>query len=170
MIKPYLEAGKAVGTHGIKGELRVEPWCDTPAILCGFKTLFLGADGAKPVSVVSARVHGSLVLMKLDGVDSIEAAETFRGKIFFGARADFHKDEGAYFIQELLDSKVFHADSGALLGVLTDVSPTGANDVWHITKDGKEYLIPAIAQVVAAVDIERSEIMIRPMEGIFDAD
>ena len=64
--------------------------------------------------------------------------------------------------------EVFDADTNARLGEITDVSETGANDVWHITKDGKEYLIPAIKDVLISVDIDKNIAIIRPLKGIFD--
>ena len=76
--------------------------------------------------------------------------------------------EGRYFISDILKSTVFDADSGEILGELTDVSETGANDDWHIVKDKKEYLVPAIDDVIVDVKIEESKVVIRPLKGIFD--
>ena len=170
MKKPFLEAGKAVGTHGLKGEIRFEAWCDSPSVLLDFKTFYLDRNGENAVSVEFSRVHKNLLLLKLSGVDSIESAEKFRGKILFSAREDFNISDDDYFIQDLLDSKVFDADSNEFLGELTDVSKTGANDVWHISKNGKEYLVPAVTHVIISVDTDIGKIVIRPMEGIFDED
>ena len=64
--------------------------------------------------------------------------------------------------------EVTDADSGAILGKITDVSATGANDLWHIRKDGREYLVPAIEQVIVSVDTEAGAVVLRPLKGIFD--
>ena len=80
MGKEFLEAGKIVGTHGIRGELRVEPWCDSADFLTGFKTLYWNG-GETPVKVLGARVHKSLVLMKLEGVESATQGDLLRGKV-----------------------------------------------------------------------------------------
>ena len=79
---------------------------------------------------------------------------------------------GKYFIAELIDCKVIDADNEEkAYGVLSDVSETGANDVWHIrAEDGKEYLIPAIPTVVISTDVEEGIIKIRPLKGIFEND
>ena len=74
MPKKFLEAGKIVGTHGIRGDLKVQSWCDTPEVLCDFDTLYL--DEKTPVEVKSAQVHKNVVLMHLKGVDTVEAAES----------------------------------------------------------------------------------------------
>lgn len=169
MIKEYLEIGKITGTHGIKGEMRVQPWCDSPEFMKSFKVLYLDRKGEKPLKV-KCRPNGHMVIMKAEGIDSIEQASVYREKVLFMKRSDAKLPEGKYFIQELCECKVIDADDeGKTYGVLTDVSQTGANDVWHITADdGKEYLIPAIPSVVTDIDVVGGIIKIRPLRGIFD--
>lgn len=168
MIKEYLEIGKITGTHGIRGEMRVQPWCDSPEFMKKFKTLYLDKKGEKPVRV-SSRPNGNMVIMKMDGVETVEQASLYREKVLFMKRADAHLPEGRYFIQELIDCKVIDADDEAVCyGTLTDVSQTGANDVWHITNEKGEYLIPAIPPVVIDTDVVSGIIKIRPLKGIFD--
>lgn len=169
MKKEYIESGKIVGTHGVRGGLRVQPWCDTADFLCGFKKLFLKEkDGYTSVKVRSAKPHGNVVLMELDGVLDMDMAEVLRGKVLYLNRDSFKLDEGQYLICDLIGAEVFDADSSALLGKISDVSKTGANDVWHIEKDSKEYLIPVIDQVVLTVDIDQNKVIIRPLPGIFE--
>lgn len=72
MIKDYLEIGQIVGTHGVRGELRVQPWCDSPEFFKKFKTLYYDAHGEKSVGVVCARPHGNIALLRLDGCDTVE--------------------------------------------------------------------------------------------------
>lgn len=168
MLKQYLEVGQIVGTHGVRGEVRVNPWCDTPDFLKKFRTLYFDASGEKSVKVLSSRVHGNIVLMQLEGVATVEEASVLRNKVVYMNRKDAKIPENTYFIQDLIDCRVIDADNGTEYGVLTDVSETGANDVWHITKDGKEYLIPAIPPVVIETNVVSGIIKIRPLRGIFD--
>ena len=169
MKKDYIESGKFVGTHGVRGGLRVQPWCDTPEFLCQFKTLFLKAkDGFSSVKVKSSKPHGNVVLMELDGVNSMDDAEALRGKIIYIERKSLKLEEGQYLISDLIGAEVFHADSNEKLGEISDVSKTGANDVWHINRNGKEYLIPVIDDVVLKVDIDENKVIIRPLLGIFE--
>ena len=100
MPKKFLEAGKIVGTHGIRGDLKVQSWCDTPEVLCDFDTLYL--DEKTPVEVKSAQVHKNVVLMHLKGVDTVEAAEKLRGKILHLDRDDVDLPEDLVFIQDIL--------------------------------------------------------------------
>ena len=106
--------------------------------------------------------------MALRGVETIEDAERLRNKVLFINRSDAHLPEGRYFIDDLIGCTVYDADSGKSYGTVSDVSKTGANDVWHIASEGKEYLLPAIDEVVISVAPEKGEVVIRPMKGIFD--
>ena len=169
MLLSYLEVGQIVGTHGIAGEMRVQPWCDSPDFLTKFKTLYTDKNGENAVKVKSSRVHKNIVLIKLPGITTIEQAERMRGKVLYISRKDANIADGEWFIQELIGCTVFDADTGRDYGVLSDVSKTGANDVWHIKKDGKEYLLPAINDIIANVDVANEKVEIHSIiKGIFD--
>lgn len=168
MIKEYLEIGKITSTHGIKGEMRFQPWCDSPEFLTKFKTLYFDKKGEKAVKI-KARPNGEMAILKIEGIDTVEEAAKLRDRILYMKRADAKLPDGQYFIQELIGCSVYDADDESICyGVLSDVSQTGANDVWHIEKDGKEYLIPAIPPVVISTDVVEGIIKIRPLRGIFD--
>lgn len=93
MKKQFLDSGKIVGTHGIKGEVRIDPWCDSPEFLCAFKKLWLDENGTEFIEVKS-RPHKNIALAKIKGVDTIEAAEKYRGKIVYINRDDINLAEG----------------------------------------------------------------------------
>ncbi|MBQ1928250.1 MAG: ribosome maturation factor RimM [Clostridia bacterium] len=169
MLLSYLEVGQIVGTHGIAGEMRVQPWCDSPDFLTKFKTLYTDKNGENAVKVKSSRVHKNIVLIKFPDITTIEQAERMRGKVLYISRKDANIADGEWFIQELIGCTVFDADTGKDYGVLSDVSKTGANDVWHIKKDGKEYLLPAINDIIANVDVANEKVEIHSIiKGIFD--
>lgn len=168
MIKKYLEIGKIVGTHAVKGEVRVQPWADSGEFLLQFHTLYL-SDGAQKLLITSSRIHKNIVIMKLKGIDSVEQADAMRGKVLYMDRADAHLPEGRYFIQDLIGLRVIDADSGEEYGVIADVSQTLASDIYHIrTPHGREYLIPAIDSVLASTDVEGGYVAIHAIKGMFD--
>jgi 16S rRNA processing protein RimM len=167
MKKEFLETGKIVGTHGVRGMVRIQPWCDSADFLKNFKKFYLQGS-MEEIVLKDVKPNGNVVIAAVSGVDSIEAAEKLRNKVILIKREDANLPEGRYFISELIGCAVFDADSGESLGTLTDVSETGANDVWHITRNEKEYLVPAIDQVIVSVDIEQEKIVLRPLKGIFD--
>lgn len=167
-MKKYLETGKIVGTHGVRGEVRVQAWADSLEFLCQFKKLYL-ENGKTCLDILSARPSKNVVLMKIKGVDTIEQANLFRNKVIFLDRNDVSLPDGSFFIQDLIGLDVTDADNGMRYGTLSDVSQTGANDVYHITDDnGKETLIAAVPSVVIDIDPEGGFVKIRPLEGTFD--
>lgn len=169
MKKKFLEVGKIVSTHGLKGDVKVDPWCDDGEFLCEFEELYLDAAGKEKIKVLSAKVHKNIVLMRLEGIDSIEKAELLRGKVLFMDRDDVELSEGEHFIQDILGLGVFDVDTNRCYGRVTDVLKTGANDVYQVTSDdGKDYLIPVIDEVICEVDVDNNFMKIRPLKGIFD--
>lgn len=167
MKKDFLEVGKFVGTHGVRGMVRIQPWSDDGEFLTGFKNFYLNGGKAK-IEMDKITPHGNVVIAAVKGVDSIDDAEKLRGQVLYISRDDAHLPEGRYFVSEIIGAEVFDADTDTLLGTLSDVSPTGANDVWHIKSGEKEYLVPAIPDVIVNVDIDNDKIVIRPLKGIFD--
>lgn len=168
MKKQFLDSGKIVGTHGIKGEVRIEPWCDSPEFLCAFKKLYLDENGQTFIEVKS-RPHKNITLAKIKGVDTIEAAEKFRGKVVYINREDITLDEGVNFVQDLIGLEVKDTENGTVYGKITDVLRTGANDVYEITdSNNKKYLAPVIDEVVEKIDVDGGFVLIHPMKGIFD--
>lgn len=169
MIKNFLELGKIVGTHGIKGELKVNPMCDSPDFAKQFKTVYKDNTGNNPIKVVSCRTHGNLILMKFADVDTIDMAEKLRGTVLYIKREDAGLDDSQWFIEELKGCRIFDINTNKYYGILTDVMTLPANDVWTVTDDkGSEYLLPAVKNVVASVNVSEEIIKISPMKGIFD--
>lgn len=168
MKQQYLECGKIVAVHGLRGDLKVQPWGNSPQEFCQYQTLFFD-KGNTCLTVEKARVQKQMVLLKLSGVDTVEQAQALRGRVLYIDRALDTLEEGQYYIQDLLGLTVVDADDGHSYGTLCDYSETGANDVYHIRfADGKERLIPAIPQVVLAVDLEGGVMKIRPLPGLFE--
>ncbi|MBQ3562466.1 MAG: 16S rRNA processing protein RimM [Clostridia bacterium] len=168
MKKQFLETGKITGTHGIRGMVRIQPWCDDIKFLTKIKNFYLDDKGAVKLEKERIAPNGNVFIAKFKGIDTVADAEKYREKVIYINRNEAKIEEGSYFIQDIIDCKVYNTQNGDLLGVIGDVSQTGANDVWHIVNDTGEYLIPVIDDIVNKVDIEKGEIFITPMKGIFD--
>ncbi len=169
MKKQFLEIGKIVSTHGIRGEVRVQPWCDSGEFLTEFDTLYFH-QGKEPIKIETARVHKNVVVMKIKGIEDMNAAQAQRNKILYLNRDDVELEKNCYFIQDLIGLTVIDANQGDMVyGKIVDVTQTGANDVYHIEDEfGKVTLIPAIPQVIIQTDIEQGIMKITPLEGLFD--
>lgn len=167
MKKEYLEAGKIVTTHGIRGEVKIMPYTDSPELLAEFDRLFIGKD-REEVLIERSRVFKNTVIAKIEGVDTPEAAEKLRNKVLYMHRDDLELDDDTYFIQDLMGLEVRDADTGEVYGEITDVMQTGANDVYVIKGKDREYLVPAIADVIVSTDVDGGVMTIRPLDGLFD--
>lgn len=167
--KNFLEIGKIVSTHGVKGDVKVEPWCNNAEFLCKFKELYLDDLGMEKITVLFSRVQKNMVIIKIKNIKSMEDAEPLKKRILYINRKDVNLLEGEHFIQDILGLKVFDIDTNLYYGKITDVIKTGANDVYQITDDkNKNYLIPVIKDVICKIDIENNFVKIRPLKGIFD--
>ena len=167
MIKQYLEVGKIVGTHGIRGEMHVECWANSPDFLRQFKTLYL--DGGKTALSVTCRPHKNIALLTVKGIGSIEEADTLRGKVLYIDRDNVRLDEGEHFVQDIIGLAVTDIDSGEVYGTVTDVLKTGSNDVYEMEDaDRKRFYIPVIPDIVQELDFDKGAVYIRPMKGLFD--
>ena len=164
-MKEFIETGKIVGTHGVRGMVRIQPWCDDNEFLCSFKALYL-ENGKKSLKVNRIQSHGTVVIAQFAGVDSIEAAEALRGSVLYINRRDVKLEDGQYFVDDIIGCKVYNIESNELLGEVCDVSATGANDVWHIKSKDGIYLIPKIDDIVKSVDIAGGKVLISVMKGL----
>ena len=167
MNKNYLECGKIINTHGIKGAVKVESWCDSPYVLADLERVFLEKDGAfKEYEVVNASVFKQFVILELDGIMTIEQAERLKNQILYLSRDDIELEEGEVFIADLIGLPVIDADSGVEYGTITDVMNTGASDIYVIKTADGEAMMPAVKEFVKNVDLEKG-VFVKPIEGMF---
>ena len=154
----FIEAGEIVTTHGVKGEMKVLPWVDSPDFLCEFSRVRIGGADYK---VTSCRIQKTCNLLKLAGVDTMEAAQALRGKTVEVYRAD--TDPGLIFAAELLDVQVFC--DGAELGRIADVLDYPGNKV-YVIRGEHEYMIPAVKQFILSTDLDANTMQVKLIEGM----
>lgn len=167
MRKQRIETGKIVTTHGVRGEVKINPWSDSPEFVAKLPALYL-EDGSK-LEPERMRSAGNVVLAKFKGYEDMDQANRLRGKVVYLDRKDVQLPEGQYFICDLLGLSVEDAESGVCYGTLTEVMSTGANDVYEVTDaQGRTHLMPAIPQVVEKTDLQAGVLLVRPIKGMFD--
>ena len=168
MPEQYLEIGKITNTHGVMGEVRVQPWADSPDFLCKFKTLYVDKTHW-PIKVERARVHKNMVILKFKEFNNVNDIEKYKGKDLLIRRDQAVKlAPNENFITDLIGLKVV-TDEGKEFGTLTDVLQTGANDVYVIESlEGKEYLFPAIPQCILDVNLESQTVTVHILDGLLD--
>lgn len=169
-MKQFLEIAKIVATQGIRGEMRCQYYCDTPEVLCEFDTLYLD-KGKREVHVERAYPHKNIVVMKIEGVNTVEDAQKYIGKLLYLDRGDAELPEDTYFIQDLIGLEVKDADTGEVYGKVSEIFQNGAADVYSIKRaDGTELMFPYIDEVVKKIDVEGGEILITPLDGLFEVE
>ena len=163
MKNRFLEAGQIVNTHGIRGEVKIVPWCDSPEFLLQFDTLYLDEE---PIRVLEARAHKGNVLARLEGVDDVNAAMVLKGRTVSIDRTGVVLPEGRHFLADLMGLDVLDADSGEKLGVVADVLTPPAHEVYVVKGAGCEYLIPAVDEFLIETNVEGGYIKVRLIEGM----
>ncbi len=168
MIKEYLEAGKIINKRGLAGELKIESYCDSPQAFCSFKHVYLSSDGKDIRKILSAKLYGGYAYIRLEGVTSAEEADKLRGRLVYIHRTDMELDKDSVFIDDILELPVIDADTGVTYGVLKEVFNRGASDIYRVVNENKkEYLIPAVKDIVVRIDPENG-VFIRPIPGLID--
>lgn len=164
----YLECGKIINTHGLDGGMKVESWCDSPAILAELEHVFI-LDGEAFVEkrVNRAAVFKHLVLFWLDGIDNVDAVEGLKNTVIYARRDEIELDEDSHFIADLLGLSVIDDISGEVYGELCNIFNAGASDIYVVKTKNGEKMIPAVSEFVKRID-ESTGIYITPIEGMFD--
>ena len=165
MPEQYLEVGKITNTHGIMGEVRVQPWADSPEFLCQFKTLYVD-EAHWPIKVEQARVHKNMVILKLEGIIDVPSALSLRNAVLYIDRADAKLPKGSFFLADLMGLEVRDAQSGKVLGKIADIMNLPANNVYVVRGGEREILVPAVPQFIAETNVEGGYLRVNMMEGL----
>ena len=165
MLQQYLEVGKVTKYHGIMGEVRVEPWADSPEFLCQFDTLYVD-EAHWPIKVERARVHKNVAIIKFEGITDIPSALSLQGAILFIDRKDANLPEGSFFIADLLGLEVRDAATGEVLGKIADVLTLPANNVYVVKGGPREIMIPAVGAFIAETNLDGGYVRVNMMEGL----
>ena len=172
--KRYFQVGGIAGTHGLHGDVRVFPMTDDPTRFKKGLTLFMDNQKGKvtTLTVESSRQNGRFVIVKFQGLNTIEEATPLRGNQLYIDRKDaLPLAEGEYYIADVIGLTV-QDENGKVLGKVIDVLTTAANDVYVMKQEGtgRELLFPSIPQCVLKRDLEAGIITIHVMDGLFEKD
>lgn len=168
MKQQYLECGKIINTHGVRGAVKIDPWCDSPAEFAALGRVYLKAgSGFVCRKILHASVFKQFVLAELEGIKDVEGAALLKNHVLYADRADFHLEEGKHFLADLIGLPVIDAESGTLYGKLSEIMNRGASDIYVIDTPSGERMMPAVKEFVKRVDLDEG-IFVTPIEGIFD--
>ena len=167
-MKDYIEAGLIINTHGVSGEVKMEVWLDSPAFMKTFKRVFLGT-AMREYKVLSARTQKDFILLRLDGIDDMNAAMTFKNTPVYISRSDARLPEGGYFLCEIIGAEV-RDEQGSRVGVLREIMENPAHPIYIVESDnGVEHLIPAVPQFVISAEPDTPDgpvVIVRLIDGM----
>lgn len=164
--KAYLEIAKIINTHGVRGDMKAELWCDSPDTIKKIHTLYLSPDGDGALSVTNPRMFGKYLLFRAEGIDTPEDAARYKEHILYAKREDIPKKKNESFIADIIGLPVLDADTGARYGTLSDVTETPANTIYEVKTDTGTVLLPAVKEFIIRID-EETGVYVRPIPGMF---
>lgn len=161
----FLEAGVIVGTHGVRGEVKLKPSCDSAEFLMPLKTLY---QNGEPIQPLAKRVHKGMLLLLLPGYDTVEKAmRLIQTRLFFD-RNDVKLPEGVYFFCDLVGLDVFDLRLKKTIGKIAEVLDRPASNVYVVRDGNKEYLIPAAGDFIQAIDLKSGIMTVQTIPGMVD--
>ena len=165
----YIECGKIVNTHGVAGALKLESMCNTPEDLASLPRIFIPEAGGALTErkIIKSSVLNRFVIVRLEGIESIENAEKYKNKRVFASREDFNLAEGEYFLADLIGLEVIDRNTSKIYGKVSDIINRGSSDIYVVDTPYGERMVPAVPEFIAQVDINKG-IYVVPIEGMFD--
>ena len=164
----YIAIGRIATAHGIRGEVRVELYTDFPERFTPQTVIYLG-EALTAATIEYARPHKLQMLVKLLGFETRDEAETLRGQwLFVPEEEAVELEADTYWVHDIVGLQA-ETEEGEVLGRITEVLFTGANEVYVIKgADGVELLVPAIADVIQQVDLAAKRMTVRLLPGMRD--
>jgi len=165
-----IPVGKITGTHGIKGLLKVHSYSgNIESLKSAVEITLRSAQGVlNTFKLQSVALHGTKLIISFKGYDNINLVQTFVGNEICLFRSQLPPTEAdEYYWCDLLGLEVATVD-GIRIGTITNIFETGSSDIYVVSNEGQEYLIPAIADVIHTVDVRNGKILITPLEGLLD--
>jgi len=161
--------GRVIGPHGVRGLLKIESYARSEVSLLTAGRIFLrqSLGEISECEILSDIPHKGGVLIRVEGLDSRDQAESYRGAEILIPKAAVSREEDEYFWRELIGLRVY-LETGRYLGTVKDILETAANDIYVVREGREEFLIPAIQDVVKTIDLEKGTMIIFEVEGLLD--
>ena len=167
-MNKFLEAGKLINTHGVRGEFKFDAWCDDFSQYLKVKKFYFSNDGTQEYKVSSIRKFGKFMLVKFEGIETLDDALKYKGKIIYVDREDVPKKDGAVFIADIIGLPAIDISSNEPFGKIIDYTNKGGGNLYEIeTKNGNICYIPAVDAFTKKIDTETG-VYFELIEGLVD--
>ena len=167
MEKNYLECAKVANTHGVHGALKLISLCDSPEVLASLKRMYLknGAEYTE-LTATHAFVQKEMAVVSFEQIDSLEKAIPLKNKLLYAKREDIPKEDGAFFISDLIGLEIRDADTGELYGRLKEVISPAGRDIYVVKTETGEFMIPVVPEFIIGIYPDEGKIAVRLIEGM----
>ena len=165
----YLEAGKIVNTHGLRGEVKLVPWTDSPQTFEEIDYVFIKKKtGDVRLDIERLKYQKNNLIVKFNQISSIEEAEKLKNQtVYIDRDALGELPEGVYYIADIIGLAAVD-ELGNAVGTVVDIFNTGANDIYDIKREGKKNLLLPVIDDVITVDLENERVVVKIPEGLDD--
>ena len=164
----YIECAKIINTHGCRGAVKLESWCNSQYDLAELEVVYAKTSkGYAEYKVLKASVFKQFVIMELEGIADMDAALALKNTVLYADRADFELEDGEFFIADLIGVDVIDSVSGEVYGKVTDVINRGASDIYVVQTKNGERMIPAVEEFIVNVDLSLG-ITVKTIPGLLD--
>ena len=168
MDKKYIECGKIINTHGCKGGIKIEPWCNSAEDFTALKSLYIkNKNEFIKYNVTKSSVFKQFVILELKEIDDMDKAIALKNITLYADREDFSLEDGEYFLTDIIGLDVIDADNGKIYGKVSDIINRGASDIYVVDTPNGERMIPAVEEFIVEIDINCG-IKVRTIEGLLD--
>ena len=168
MDKKYIECGKIINTHGCKGGLKVEPWCNTSQDFSALKRLFIKkkADFIE-YTVTKSSIFKQFIVLELKEVQDMDSALNLKNTTLYALREDFKLEEGEFFLTDLIGIDVIDSENGTVYGKIKEIINRGASDIYVVDTPNGEKMIPAVKEFIKSIDITKG-VFVHIIDGLLD--
>ena len=168
MDKKYIECGKIINTHGCKGGLKIEPWCNTSKDFSELKRLFICQQNEFiEYTVTKSSIFKQFIVLELAEITDMDNAISLKGTVLYALREDFNLSENEFFLADLIGIDVIDSNNGTIYGKVKDIINRGASDIYVIDTPKGERMIPAVKEFIISVDINKG-IFVHVIDGLLD--
>ena len=168
MDKKYIECGKIINTHGCRGGLKIEPWCNSAEDFTALKRLYIQRKNEFiEYTVTRASVFKQFVVLDVAEINDMETALSLKNVTVYADRDDFELEDGEFFLTDIIGLDVIDSESGKVYGRVSDIINRGASDIYVVETPVGERMIPAVDEFIVEIDINCG-VKVRTIEGLLD--
>lgn len=162
----YIECGRIINTHGVRGEVKIEPWCDSPEVFLTFREVYMEKNGIYRKVGIKSRLGGKHLIASLEGVEDMDTAIVLKGVTLYVHRDAIPVPEGEMLLCDMIGLPVVDATSGVTYGILSRIEDGAASTLYYVKTEKGEVILPAVPAFIK--EVSPDGVKVTPISGFFD--